>query len=58
MTNHEHKTVSKMAKLGGTFARHLALLYINASAEDQGKIRATWPEIWEIYSTDKKEEGQ
>lgn len=54
MTKDEHRTVSRMAKLGGSFARHLALLYINATETDRELIRSTWPDVWELYS--KKEQ--
>jgi hypothetical protein len=55
MTKDEHRTVSRMAKLGGIFAKHLALLYINSGPPDKDKIRATWPGIWDLYSDKNKE---
>ena len=49
MNKIESKVVARMQEIGGSFAKHLAALYVAADPVNRERIQAAFPEIWESY---------
>jgi hypothetical protein len=39
-----------MRKLGGSFVQTLGALWAQGDADNRRRIKAAWPEYWEIYT--------
>ena len=50
MTEQDHKVIKAMLRYGGSFVQCLAECAFRADANNLAKIKATWPEIWEMYT--------
>ena len=44
-----HRAVKAMEKWGGGFASALAVAYFRADADNQARMLAAWPELFERY---------
>ena len=49
MNEQNHRAARLMEKLGGGFASALAVAYFRADADNQARILAAWPELFERY---------
>lgn len=50
MTEQDYKVISAMRTYGGSFVNSLATCASYADSKNLAKIKATWPEVWEMYS--------
>jgi len=44
-----HRAAKAMEKWGGGFASALAVAYFHADADNQARLLAAWPELFERY---------
>jgi hypothetical protein len=49
MNEQNHRAARLMEKLGGGFASALAVAYFRADADNQARILAAWPDLFERY---------
>ena len=49
MEEQNHRAARLMQKLGGGFASALAVAYFHADADNQARMLAAWPELFERY---------
>ena len=49
MEEQNHRAARLMQKLGGGFASALAVAYFHADADNQARILAAWPDLFERY---------
>ena len=49
MDEQNHRAARLMEKLGGGFASALAVAYFRADADNQARILAAWPDLFERY---------
>lgn len=49
MTEKDKQTIKAMVKYGGNFVRHLAVAALYADANNLGRIKAAFPELWARY---------
>ena len=49
MTKEDKQTIKAMIKYGGSFVRHLAAAALCADADNLGRIKAAFPELWARY---------
>lgn len=49
MNEQNHRAARLMEKLGGGFASALAMAYFRADADNQARILAAWPDLFERY---------
>lgn len=50
MTEQDYKVTKMMHKYGGSFVQSLAVCVERADCKNLAKIKATWPDIWEMYT--------
>ena len=49
MDEQNHRAARLMEKIGGGFASALAVAYFRADADNQARILAAWPDLFERY---------
>lgn len=49
MNEQNHRAARLMEKIGGGFASALAVAYFRADADNQARILAAWPDLFERY---------
>lgn len=56
MNEEEYKVVDKMEQCGGSFVKHLAILFRLADEENFKELKNAFPEYWERYKKLAKSE--
>lgn len=49
LTEANHRAAKTMERMGGGFASALALAYFRADSDNQARILAAWPDLFERY---------
>lgn len=49
MTDQDYKVIGAMRTYGGSFVKALATCAAYADASNLAKIKATWPDYWQVY---------
>lgn len=52
------QVVENMERWGGSFVKCLAELYRLGDASNRYKIKQTWPNYWERYSSEEWQQGE